>query len=384
MVLLPYVSPLPIASSLQPFFLALLAPYFLVKLAHKRNYPFEFCVVLIFSIYCLIMLIPGKIEVDINAVKKLFAVPASLIIILFRNEILLWLTIKRLKIVTSIYALTSIFQVILGQGFGSFTEIILHRNGTDYIVRGANSLTTEPSFAGHIACAFLLLYLIRKKMDYVQRHDKLVLLNIFLIAVLSKSATGIASFLVVFLGASVVQTIAQLSFKRLTISILLLSACFLVGSTIPRLAMIFDTVRTLGIISLLNDASLAARVLQPYFGLISLIEHPLGLGIGSASEVYHNKFIHLAQNFKFTEYAYNRLLFEMNSPISVLGQYMVDTGLAILLLTSIVLWRTRGLYKTARILFIFISLLQSHSFMYPFIWLLIGKIKNEDCSFNRK
>ena len=384
LVLFPYVSPLPIASSLQPFFLALLAPYFLIKLTHKRKYPFEFSAVLIFFIYCLAMLIPGKIEIDINALKKLFAVPASLIIISFRNEIILWLTIKRLKIVTSIYALVSVLQATLGQTFGSFTEIILNRNGTDFIRRGANSLTTEPSFAGHIAIAFLLLYLIRKKKDDAKGYDILLLLNIFLIAVLSKSATAVVSFLIVFIGAMVLKTVMRLSFKRLAITFFLLCVVFLVGSSIPRLVTIFDNVRTYGPIALLNDASIAARILQPYFGLKSLIEYPLGLGIGSATEVFQTEFIHLAKTINFTEYAYRRLMFEMNAPVSVLGQYMVDTGIVILLLTSIILWRTQGLYKNERMLFIFISLLQSHSFMYPFIWLLTGKIENEDCSYNRK
>ena len=129
------------------------------------------------------------------------------------------------------------------------------------------------------------------------------------------------------------------------------------------------------ILAILNDASFAARVLQPYFGFLSLLEYPFGKGIGSAAGVYQAKFLEFSEQFTFNEYAYNRLLFEMRASVSVLGQYLIEVGGAILILLATVLSTIKGNYKFERMIFILLSILQSHSFLYPFIWLLSGKIK---------
>ena len=366
---------LPIASSLQPFFILLLAPYSLLKILNEGKFKTEFLVVLLFFMYCLIMLLPGQLALDLSSIKKLFAIPASLVIIALKDEIMVWLSIRRIKIISSIYALISAFQFIFGQTAGNITALFLHRNGTDYQFRGVNSLTTEPSFAGHIACAFFILYLIRKSNDNLHDFDKLILFNITVIATLSKSATGIASFFIVFFGAQVVKLIIKLSLKRMFTLLVIMGLCIFFGSFIPRVVGLIELIYNYGIFAVLNDPSTAARFLQPYFGLQSLLSHPLGHGIGRSAEVYLIKLTELSRQFEFSDYAYRRLLFEMNSPVSVLGQYMVDVGAITLVLLFFLILNIRGEYKIERLLFISLSLLQSHSFMYPFIWLISGNTK---------
>lgn len=321
------------------------------------------------------MLIPGELDLQFSSIKKLFAVPASLVIIALKKEILNWLTCTRIKIITSVYALCSLSQTLLGSLVGNFTAKILHRNGTDYQFRGANSLTTEPSFAGHIACAFLILYLVRRNMDGVRCLDKLIIINICAIALCSKSATGLASFAIVFLGALLIRTVLKISIKRIAVAVLFIVVLFLLVSAIPRITGLFQLVKTAGILAILNDASFAARILQPYFGFLSLLEYPFGKGIGSATGVYQAKFLEFSSQFPFNEYAYNRLLFEMRASVSVLGQYLIEVGCAILILLATILSTIKGDYKFERVIFVVLSILQSHSFLYPFIWLLAGKIK---------
>ena len=157
------------------------------------------------------MIIPSEVDFNFNMIKKFFAVPAALIIILLRKSIFNWLTTRRLFLISSVYSIFSIGQFLFGQSVGNVSKLFLHRNGTDYNFRGANSLTTEPSFAGHLACALLLLYLFKRAIDSDKSIHIPLLLNIALIAILSKSATGVTSFAIVFLGAYFVRAVA--SFK---------------------------------------------------------------------------------------------------------------------------------------------------------------------------
>lgn len=382
-VLFPYVSPLPVASSLQPVFFILLLPLAVVKLMNGKKIEIVTLLSICFGLYCLLFLFSGTASFDFLSIKKLFGVILVPVLALMVRDIFNWLNLWKLTFVALIYASTSILQTIFGLSFGNLTEQILHRNGTDYITRGANSLTTEPSFAGYIVCALFLVYLLKRKKGSLKKVDILFILAIAVTSLLSRSATGIFSFMVVLLPLLLSYLYTRITVKRILLLIgLIILGIYAVNST-PRVFQIIKILYDVGWQIILIDTSFGVRILQPYFGLVSAFQTPFGNGIGTATEVYGEMFSSLAKEVSLSSYFFERGKFEMTRSISVIGQYCVDVGALTLVYFGVLLYLVKGDLKWPRRIFILIALLQAHSYAYPFIWLfLMWKPQYENNSYN--
>ena len=139
-----------------------------------------------------------------------------------------------------------------------------------------------------------------------------------------------------------------------------------------RALQIVRNVGGLGWNFLLLDPSIAVRWLQPLIGFYSLFDAPLGHGAGSFS-IYQEKYFHESGLDRFfAGYAYDRVIYEFEAPISVLGQYLTELGLFFILFLHLIISNIKSRHRIFIVLYVTIGLVQAQPIVYPIGWLLIA------------
>lgn len=376
-LLVPYLSPFPTASNIQP--LAGLFSIFilLLLLSHNKRITFD-KFDLFFLFIALISIVYINFDLfnfDFFHIKKRIGLFYAFFIYYIIKNYHHYFNFKIFKLIVLAYLLTSIFQTLFPHTMDIILSYLTNRQGSDHLTRGAQSLTTEPSFAGYCGIAFILILQYFKDREYVKVRDQIIIIiSSILIIILSLSGTGFFIGLFFFM----VYFFKNFNAKRFIIVMLITTMSipiilYFMHNFSFRFLQILNVLLQSPELVFFKDPSIAIRIIQPYIGINSFIDAPFGHGAGSFSHISLFYFHDLKLDQLFTGYAYKRISYELNTPISIIGQYLIEIGFLFIAFILILLMQIKKSdNRIYYILFVIIGLLQAQPIVYTFSWLVIA------------
>ena len=375
--LFPFISPIPLATDLQPIAGAM-SLMIIGRSAFKGDFKFDISTtpIFIFFLYSSIFLMIDSLGENFNFSKH-FSFIYGLIVFLACKYTCPY-PYKIFSYSLIIYFSLCIISYIIPDYYYQLQQFIVNTRveGMSYefyteSARGASILAPEPSFYGAIL-AFLLL---SNQMFYDSNQQNITkfwinLSMIFIQIILNKSGTGLLFFAIYAFFILIVQ----LSFKakiRL-ISIITIVIVFLFSQYNIDINELQNFGRSLDLAiklldqdydALTNDASMGTRATDFLIGFLGLIEHPFGVGIGGVK----NLLIHLNE-----QYNLNLFMLEDREGVATSLSYgLLAFGFPFLFLISYIYISSKVSLLFKIFSFLFMSL--SVSFGFPPIWILLSE-----------
>lgn len=374
-LLFPYLSLFPLESNIQPWcgLIAMLITLLYIR-TNSTVYYDE-----VFFLFLIIFLFPyfdysNGFSLSFFLIKKKLGFIFAFFLFFSIRRVCYGFSFSVLYYAVFVYFIVSFLQFLFPSVVSSLLSFLTNRQGSDGLIRGAQSLTTEPSFAGYAGIFFLLFFKYFNAREVISGYKK----NSFVlfcigVVLLSKSGTGYIVgliFLLVFLSKKNPWYFIFSVFLSFLIVFIML---FMSEYFDFRAFQIVKSFYLYPLDALFRDPSIAIRLLQPFIGFVSLLDYPFGHGSGSFSYVQAFYFNQLSLGDYFNGYAYKRIIFELNTPISVLAQYLIEYGVFMIVFCFWVIWRCyKGFGGVEYAMFVAIALLQAHPIVYPFMWILIS------------
>lgn len=367
--LLPFVSPYPINSDVQPLAAAVAFIVYLTRILLFRTIPVKLLYILLVFMLALLFINPFQ-QVDLQ-LNKLFALPLGLVTLLFIYDFHSYFSSKVFSIVVKVYFFVSVcFLVFPGETIAAQSLFVRNMNVTEFGFRGISTLSTEPGLFGGLLvglCAVNLYFFDQNEIAKAQFRLNFLLL--FLMIALTKSGSGYVYFLVFvifWLARSFNYSTKRGVVFFFAIAVIIVPAILLgyggevqYGRGMQTLTYVVSNPALL-----IEDRSVMYRVYSIYVGLLSFFESPFGVGHGAVT-LSSQSIIDADPTLNYFYTSYN----EAFHPVSSFGFYLTSYGIFFLLLVGSILakLRTTVLYASLSLLYLFFS----YSFAFPIIWMLL-------------
>lgn len=373
-VLMPFVSPYPIGSDVQPIvgimaFIIIIYLFFKDKLKFNTIDSIFICTSILSLVYFSFFL-----EGDWDFRKRIGLLFAFIIFYVVKKMHLVF-DFKVFYTVVLIYFFGSVLHLLFPEQFaqyaGYFVRVIKQSDAANLGYRGISSFAPEPNFLGALSVFFLLVLHYFNQREFVNRfyNWSTVALCIFMI-VNTKSGTGyvyLALFVIFWLYNEIV---IKHNFIYLIGSLFLLSfnAYTVVTSNLKgRGISVFNELLS-NPIEAIGDDSIAHRVSNIYTAIYSLNAYPLGTGVGT--------FSYTAQEMYYKHKLYGQFLDiqdYIGGAVSAFAQYSVEMGIIfiifiIIILSNTYICQTSLMFRAFAIIFVVFSF----SITFPPTWFLLA------------
>jgi len=356
---MPFFSPIPIATDVQPFFFVMAAIALAARNDMRYLYKVE-VVLILFAILSLLYPYDASNMVFMPSIRFIF----SAISYGFFRRFIPRLTQKTIFYISVANLLLLLFHFVSPSTFIALFSHFVRVIKIDVIgVRGASGLAPEPGFAGAITVCILAASFLLKDFRNDERYIKYIFVISFLSVALTRSGTG-----TLLLGVFIMLRYGRFNYK----SLVLLGAALTVGIFVINN---FDIGRGGSSIilliknpqlALLQDGSMGARVLNFAIGVRSAIETPLGYGTGSYNQVAPQ----ISQRLGLSDLFLGNI-----GTLSTFATYSVELGISFWFLTAFLFLKSfRNLGKQA-LPYTFLSLYfltTTFSLAFPPTWFFIA------------
>lgn len=361
-MLIPFVSPYPLPTDVQPFSL-LLALFVLV--IHFPRIKLSIFDGLFFFVALLSFFFVNEVEFLFD-VRKGFVFLASFIYWMFVKTFYKELTTSVVFAASLVLLISQLMLIFSPEAIiPIFEKIVRSIKITDFTgARGSSGLAPEPGFAGALGASYCsILFFLKNKYSPGLVWWVSVLFSVFIV-ILSKSGTG---YMLLFIVVSVYMCV-NFSTPKIVI-------VFFVSFMLLLLLPDFTNNRGVAIIEKLTsdplelfsrDESVGKRALNIVLGFISVFENPLGIGRGLNLD-YREEIV---SSWELRNYMVGE-----SGDVSAFSRFSVELGIVFWLFIVFLVFRTKTLrYSYLRVLgFLFIS--ASFSLSFPITWILLGLYK---------
>lgn len=242
--------------------------------------------------------------------------------------------------------------------------------------RGASGFSPENSFAATLALVHLILLLFFLERSRLSKLNIYLLTTLcFLTILLSKSGSGYV-FTVIFVGFYFFSriNIKKFSVAKLAIlTFLLVATVFVVRSPVvleSRGGRLVEIILKNPQLVFL-DGAIAERIIGIEVGIRSLVRYPLGVGGGGYPSVAKeiNADVGLEEKYRTA-----RVETQLEATASSLGKYLTEFGIFFIFLLLIILRKSFEfrLFNMLSVFFAFIFIVASFSIAFPPTYLLLG------------
>jgi hypothetical protein len=368
-IFLPYLSMgLPLGTDVQ-LFAGIFASLYIVINLSKIKFSRTAAFMLIFSIIAIIWTI--STEMSSLLIIKTLSYPYALIIYVFVYNTLNENNIKTVKTYAAVYLTVIVFQLMYPSLYVQIFSTLLRAINVPEIdgSRGVSALTTEPSFTAFIL--FIFLIILNYSVVFKKTPRKSIYsIGLFVGILLTKAVSGII-MLVVFLAYEVIKKIsmAKTAVLLIVVIFIILIEPFALNQY-RGISFIINAV--LYPQQILYEGSLFVRVYALSSGFISLIYNPFGNVLGT----FNLDSIKAATDVIYYGNASPGVMEALRPGIgmpSTLGVGLLRFGV-VYLLFYILLFLPILLKKHTPLIvkiLIFVFTVQSYSFAYPLLWLLV-------------
>ncbi|WP_018693938.1 hypothetical protein [Algicola sagamiensis] len=366
-VFFPFVSPFPIGSDIQPLAGVFAAGVIAVRWFESKGYESVPHLLMLYIPLILFWYINPVQDINIDLGKSVSLIYGSLVFVAFyytKPQV----TPLFFRWVVVIYFTYTILIFLAPEFFiGLQNHFIRNTNSLEVMgYRGVSTFSTEPGLFGGLLVFFLIVN------DYLRLSKQLTLsayvVNATLIIAMilaTKSGTGYVYFLA-YLGILGFVSVKSIFWRIIIVSILITGLVFLInsdlGTSLGRgfhiLARLKDPEQLIG-----TDTSIFGRILDFSVAFVSILEFPLGVGMGDIN----NSVRHLINESPYLYHYYGDSTIGLVSSFSFLT---VAYGLFFWAYFSFVFFycgKTTMMARFFSALFIAIS----YSSAFPAIWVLL-------------
>jgi hypothetical protein len=364
-VFFPFLSPYPIDQDIQPIS-GLLGILVVIRYILGNNFkiPVSFVIMISISVLSLAYINPF-IDNAFNFSKSVSLSYGLIVLLAFKassksltNGLFSWIIIVYFS-----YSLLLLFN------FDFFQEVqgyFIRANNSNILgYRGIATFSTEPGLFGGLLVFFLIIndYLFRQQGNVASHRVNFIL--VFIMILLTKSGTGYAYFaLYLFLKLAMSK-----KFSSFLILLTLISATIAASLLIDD-KQFFGRGVHLILLSIMDfellvsqDTSIYGRLLDASISFISMLEYPLGLGLGGVNEVLKS----LTEEYSYLSNYYGKSV--VIGLVSSLSYFVAMYGVFFYVFLAYLF----GFYSKANYIesiFSIIFMLFSYSMAFPPIWIL--------------
>lgn len=367
--LMPFVSPVPYGSDVQPVF-GLLALAILAKDALQRRVRIEvtdqfFFLIIIWRIA---YVAPGT-----GLEPRLILAPVMAYLTYrawrWHGQSFTWVPLVWASTISSAAVL---FHRTFPQVFAPVAEHVVRAvKVTEFSSRGPGGLTPEPSFAGGLAVVCVVLAV------YLKDRGRMTRLKFWLVIVQSAvtlliTNSGLGYVLVLVTLVVTVLRSGSWSVRVTATLVLLFSWALLMSGVLTGRGPVAIAALLRGSWSDLDQSS-AERVQSLMVGLRSLLTYPLGTGTGSYAQTSLQ--VDLASNISLNL----DLIEPPTAPLSAIGLLAVEAGFPLVLLTLAILAASVSPrpFAVQALVLASLFLITNFSFAFAPTWLLLGLARLE-------
>jgi len=357
---MPFFSPFPIATDLQPaMFAPIIFLFFFKRMRGISNYEMFFIFIGLWSV----------IFVNINepyfTFRKSLSILLAFFIYHFFRKYTHFLTSRFIFIIALINLVALVFHFFLPsiftQTLGLFVRTIkiVSMEGP----RGASGFAAEPGFMAALAVFYMVASLMLKEFKGDGRFFPLTAVTCLIMILLTKSGAG-ALLIILFCGAYFFRF--NLKYLILGFFAFIILYLFVTYADFGRAGYVARSIFNDPLRLLLTDASVGHRVINIVVGFLAVFEFPFGSGAGSYEKVSQI----IISKYKIFDYVSGK-----SSNVSAFAKYSVELGLIfwfflILTVLKAVSRSGAGALKYILVSMFFIS--ATFSVIFPPVWFIFA------------
>jgi hypothetical protein len=364
--LLPFISPLPIETDVQPVFLIIAALIFLQELAKgKLKYNRSFALLLTISI---IVALSSFVAPDVPLQNRvgLLAALATYYIVVTRDADL---SAKLLLTASSINFLGVVWNFVSPETFVTIAGNVVRVIKTQELsYRGVSGFAAEPSFTAAVALTHSLIAIYLNMTGRLKRRFMLLsILTSLVVVLITKSGLGVVYGLLLILIYCFFA-----NWKAVLVSVVLLftlSVAILNSNLAQSRGVSLLTNAWSNPSNFLSDGSVAERMFGVHIGVLSLIEYPLGNGSGSYSSVASR----IDSKYSLQE-LYSSARPQLMETSSSFGRYLVELGVIFVIWMALLFRPAVGwtAFNISCVSLSFLFVLTTFSIAFPPTYILLG------------
>jgi len=365
--LMPFISPVPINTDVQPLTLFIASLIFLIDLSANKV---KFSIIeLIFIFYALYSLLIFNIDGEYIIKNRIGLFGAFFTFYGIKKYGIDFISSRLISFVISIQFLGVLWHLFFPENFVEIASLITRGvKNIDFSYRGASGFAPENSFSAALAIFyFLMCYYLRSKGKMSKNLFFILSLMCAIIIILGKSGLGyIYSFLVIGL-----LFFPKISFTKIFSYVVVIIFClFLISKSKiseSRSAVLLNIIINNPTL-LIQDTSVAERLVGIEIGILSLFNYPFG-GSGGSYPILSRK---IDSKYKVHEKYPRGVRSQLNNTVSSFGRYLVEHGFffiifLFLLFKGIKINNISIAFSFLAFLFIFVSF----SILFPPIYWLV-------------
>lgn len=366
--LLPFISPYPIGTDIQPISLLLAAAIVFVDVFYNKVRLGKFDIYfLLFSLFSFLFIgFTGSFDPR-HRVGLLFAFLIYYCVKKYSH----YLTGNIIKAVVTIHFFGVIWHFISPQSFMFFAEFIVREiKISDFTSRGASGFAAENSFAAALSLVHILIIIFLNKKNRLTRTSVIVLAFMSLIVILL-SQSGLGYIYTILLFAVGFLTKSKLQYKVATLLgvIILLPILFNSQFVQSRGGVLLVTlIENPEYIFL--DGSLAERWVGLHVGTVTMSHYPFGVGGGT----YSDTAAEMVSRYNLRSVYPAARASTFDDTVSATGRYMAEFGIFFIIFLIWIIYEsfTFRLFPVLACMLGFLLIFTSFSITFPPTYLLLG------------